>query len=120
MTFFLHFNKHNTLVSRIAGGVGIAYGNSEVLPYIKQYYGGGTSGIRAWRVRTLGPGSYDATAAGAGNGTSAISTIDQTGDMKIEMNLEQSTINQIIQKNQAIMPQHDHIQNQLKIGKIIN
>ena len=49
---------HQVLVTRLMGGVGIAYGNSEVLPYEKGFFAGGTNNIRAWPMNFLGPGSY--------------------------------------------------------------
>ncbi|UYQ93749.1 BamA/TamA family outer membrane protein [Chitinophaga horti] len=69
-------------VARAYIGVGLPYGQSDVLPYIRQYTSGGPNSIRAWRLRTLGPGSYVDTSA-----TAAIFP-DQTGDMKLEANLE--------------------------------
>ncbi|HEY0272800.1 MAG TPA: BamA/TamA family outer membrane protein, partial [Chitinophaga sp.] len=68
--------------TRAYAGVGVAYGSSTVLPYIRQFTAGGPNSIRAWRLRTLGPGSY--------HDTSATATIfpDQTGDMKLEANAE--------------------------------
>lgn len=82
---FRHYNvfsKYKTLVSRTALGIGSAYWNSTVMPYIKQFYVGGPQSIRAWHVRELGPGSYKDTA----RLTNFFS--DQTGDMKIEGNIE--------------------------------
>lgn len=75
--------KHSTLVGRLYGGVGIPYGNSEVLPYIKQFTAGGPNSLRAWRLRALGPGSYY-------NPDVSNPDIfpDQTGEMKLEGNLE--------------------------------
>lgn len=71
-----------TTVARAYMGIGLPYGQSDVLPYIRQYTAGGPNSIRAWRLRTLGPGSYVDTSA-----TAAIFP-DQTGDMKLEANLE--------------------------------
>ncbi len=67
------------LVARTFIGFGQPYGNSKVLPFVKSFYGGGVNDIRAWRTRRLGPGSIP---------DSLESKIDQTGDMKIEFNLE--------------------------------
>ncbi|MFN5942289.1 MAG: BamA/TamA family outer membrane protein [Bacteroidota bacterium] len=63
-------------------GVGMPYGNSSTLPYIKQYFVGGPYSLRGWRARQLGPGayvSYDSTNA---------QFIDRTGDIKFECNAE--------------------------------
>jgi len=72
---------HATLVSRIMGGVAVPYGGSQAVPYIKQFFAGGPNSMRAWHLRTLGPGSYKYNA-------SNLVFVDQTGEMKIEGNLE--------------------------------
>lgn len=74
--------QHTSLATRLYTGVGIPYSKSEVLPYIRQFTSGGPNSIRAWRLRTLGPGSYRDTTAQA-----AIFP-DQTGDLKLEGNIE--------------------------------
>ena len=72
-------NSSNKTVYRIYAGAGIPYGNSDVLPFVKQYSSGGANGIRAWQIMSLGPGSYKDTSE----------TIPyQTGDIKIEFNIE--------------------------------
>ncbi len=48
--------------SRIQLGIGLPYGNSRLLPFSKQYIIGGSSSIRGFRVRSLGPGTYKPTA----------------------------------------------------------
>ena len=67
--------------SRLITGFGIPYGNSLSLPYIKQFFVGGTNSIRAFRSRSLGPGTYRDT---------SITTFlpDQSGDIKLELNTE--------------------------------
>jgi hypothetical protein len=72
--------KSATTAFRFATGFGLPYGNVNALPFEKGFYGGGANGMRAWRVRTLGPGSLS---------DSLISSrIDQIGEMQIEGNLE--------------------------------
>ncbi len=66
---------------RFYGGIGMPYGQSSVLPYIKQYFVGGAYSIRGWRIRQLGPGSYT-------DSSRAINLIDRTGDIKLEWNGE--------------------------------
>jgi outer membrane protein assembly factor BamA len=68
-----------TLVFRVMGGAGVPYGNVRVLPFIKSFYGGGANGLRAWKIYTLGPGSY--------SGTDEV-RFDRYGDIKLEANLE--------------------------------
>ncbi len=72
-------DKYNSLVGRAFLGVGLPYGNFDVLPFEKKYFTGGANGIRAWQVRTLGPGTYKASEDAYPN---------QSGDIKLEANLE--------------------------------
>ncbi len=79
-----YFNRpHATLVTRVYAGVGVPYGKSDVLPYIKQFTAGGPNSLRAWRLRALGPGSYYNPDA---NDPDIFP--DQTGEMKLEGNVE--------------------------------
>jgi hypothetical protein len=73
-------DKTNTIAYRLFAGVGIPYGNSSALPFEKMYFSGGANSIRAWNVRDLGPGSY--------SGGSLTRFPNQTGDIKLEANLE--------------------------------
>jgi outer membrane protein assembly factor BamA len=76
--FYQIFNEKHRMVYRAYFGIGIPYGNStKGLPFIKKYFIGGANDLRAWRVRTLGPGSYETS-----------STIEQNGDMKLVLNME--------------------------------
>lgn len=70
------------LYSRAAVGAAHAYGNSSQVPYSEQFYVGGANSIRAFAVRSIGPGSYRAPGASVGN------YFDQTGTFKFEANLE--------------------------------
>lgn len=72
----------NWLVSRVALGAAHAYGNSTQVPYSEQFYVGGANSIRAFTVRSLGPGSYRVPADQI-NGY-----FDQTGTFKFEFNVE--------------------------------
>ena len=75
--------RKGMLAGRFNVGIGYPYGNAEVLPYIKQYFTGGASSIRAFRIRTLGPGSFQTKLGDTGS-----NFIDQTGDLRLELNLE--------------------------------
>ncbi len=78
--FKYYFNGLNkTLVARLYAGVGLPYGNSSVIPYVEQYFSGGAYSIRGFTARYVGPGSYREESTGY---------IDQSGDMKLEANLE--------------------------------
>ena len=78
------FDEHNQLVAHADIGIAWPYGNSKVLPFEKRYFSGGANSVRGWSVRGLGPGSFRGT-----NGR--IDYINQTGDMKIDLNLEYRT-----------------------------
>ncbi|NJN27006.1 MAG: BamA/TamA family outer membrane protein [Cyclobacteriaceae bacterium] len=81
--YYYRFNKRNNIASRIIVGVGIPYGNSHILPYIKQFSAGGSNSIRAFRARTVGPGTYYNDSI-----NSSDVYIDQTGDLKLEGSVE--------------------------------
>lgn len=54
--YFTFGNGNHTLVLRQFIGLGLPYGNSTTMPYIRSYYNGGSSDIRAWRAYGgLGP-----------------------------------------------------------------
>ena len=74
----------NQLASRILIGAGYGYGNSLTMPFIKQFFIGGTNSIRAFRARSLGPGTYYAGNVATGNSYLP----DQPGDIKFEVNTE--------------------------------
>lgn len=69
------------LVGRIEGGLLWSYGNSEASPYSEQFYVGGANSIRAFTVRSIGPGSYTTD-------DNEYSFLYQVGDMKLLANLE--------------------------------
>lgn len=71
-----------TWVNRVFVGAAHAYGNSEEVPYREQFYVGGSNSVRAFAVRTLGPGSYHPAY------TDRYSYYDQTGTFKFEANSE--------------------------------
>lgn len=79
---YYNFSKETKLASRIIVGAGLPYGNSKDLPFIKQFFIGGTSSIRAFRARSIGPGTFN------GNETTNSFLPDQSGDLKLELNAE--------------------------------
>ena len=72
----------NWLVSRVAAGAAHAYGNSSQVPYSEQFYVGGANSIRAFTVRSIGPGSYKAPPGQPED------YFDRTGTFKFEANVE--------------------------------
>ncbi|MDI9536011.1 MAG: BamA/TamA family outer membrane protein [Bacteroidota bacterium] len=77
--YYQVFDEKHSLVYRGFVGVGFPYGNSTSgLPFIKKYFVGGANDLRAWRVRSIGPGTY----------SNPNRNYDQIGDMKFVFNLE--------------------------------
>lgn len=85
-----HFKitKDQTIATRLFAGYGLAYGNSEILPFVKQYFSGGPYSVRAFRTRSLGPGT--STGETEVNEDSAIggTFFDQVGNIRLEANVE--------------------------------
>jgi outer membrane protein assembly factor BamA len=79
--YYRRIGLKSSWANRIIVGYGLPYGNSDQLPYIKQFFIGGNNSIRAFRSRTIGPGSYPLLAT-------STSFPDQTGDIKLEINTE--------------------------------
>lgn len=83
-TRLIHFPR-NKLALRFFAGIGYAFNNTvnenkrNNLPFFKQYFSGGPNSMRAWRLRSLGPGS-------------SINANDKLpfrfGDFQLEMNAE--------------------------------
>lgn len=74
-------DHRNNLALHVGVGVACPYGNSNILPFEKRYFSGGANSVRGWSVRGLGPGKFK------GNNGS-IDFINQTGDVKLDFNLE--------------------------------
>ncbi len=70
LRYYRNINKH-TLAFRLYSGIGFPYSNSVVMPYVEQFYSGGSNSIRAFVARSLGPGAY--------HSESSSDIIDQTG-----------------------------------------
>lgn len=69
------------IAGRLFAGVVYSYGNSTIAPYADLFSVGGANSIRAFGVRTIGPGSYNPLLSG-------YSYINETGDLRLEANLE--------------------------------
>lgn len=52
-------NDNAVLAIRAFGGIAIPFGNSNSVPFIRSYFGGGANDNRGWRPYDLGPGSSD-------------------------------------------------------------
>lgn len=76
-----YMTDKSLIATRLQAGTVWSYGNSRYAPYSELFYAGGVNSIRAFGVRTIGPGRYyDST----GRGT----FLDQSGDLKLEANVE--------------------------------
>lgn len=78
--FYRKIGSDHSWATRVYAGLGLPHGNSGELPFIKQFFSGGNNSIRAFRSRSVGPGTYQDT----------ITTLlpDQSGDIKLEFNTE--------------------------------
>lgn len=72
---------YTDLVAHVSAGAIWSYGNSSDAPYSEQFYVGGANSIRAFTIRSIGPGRYHSNVSG-------LSYFDQTGDLKFVANLE--------------------------------
>jgi outer membrane protein assembly factor BamA len=80
----INMDDRNSIVLHLGLGLAYPYGNSRILPFEKRYFAGGANGMRGWTVRSLGPGRYK-------NEGKSIDFINQSGDVKIDLNLEYRT-----------------------------
>lgn len=70
-----------TIASRLFAGAIFSYGNSTIPPYSEQFYVGGANSVRAFTVRSVGPGRFRSN-------NTKYAYLDQTGDIKVEANVE--------------------------------
>lgn len=76
---YYKINRNVTWANRLNLGYGYAYGNSTSLPFVRQFFAGGSNDIRAFAARSLGPGT---------NRVDTTQFADQAGDIKIMLNSE--------------------------------
>ena len=80
--YYIKWGKEQELVTRLFAGWGVPYGNSNTLPFVKQFFSGGPYSVRAFQIRTLGPGTF------ISNDDASISFFDQSGNLRLEANME--------------------------------
>jgi len=85
LRYHFRFGKQNTIATRLFGGYGIPYGNSEVLPFSKQYFSGGPYSVRAFSTRSLGPGT---NMQDNSDDQDVTEYRDQSGNIRFEANAE--------------------------------
>lgn len=90
--YYRYLGGDNQFVARLNPGIGLAYGNSDLLTFEKNFFAGGSSGVRAWQARTLGPGNYNRAVLGTDGKADTLRAnlrnLDQLGEYKLEGNLE--------------------------------
>ncbi|MBD0402186.1 BamA/TamA family outer membrane protein [Flammeovirga sp. EKP202] len=87
--FFFRTSKKGSLANRLVIGYSKPWGNSTALPFVQQYFVGGPNSIRAFKTRTLGPGSYDPSQnTNPGEDSQDIGFGEQAGDLKLEGSVE--------------------------------
>ena len=79
-TWFFGRGDKLSLATRLQGGAGYAYGNSDALPFEQHFFAGGANSLRGWQVRSVGPG--------LAKKETSFKVPNQSGDMKLEANVE--------------------------------
>jgi len=82
--FFHKVTPNSQIAARLIASAGLPYGNSTILPYSQQFFIGGPNSLRGFRARSIGPGTVNPTIYGTTGGFLA----DQSGDIKLEANIE--------------------------------
>ncbi|WP_052115788.1 translocation and assembly module lipoprotein TamL [Porphyromonas crevioricanis] len=82
LRYTYRINRKQSLATRLGTGLIYSYGNARIAPYSEQFYVGGANSIRAFTVRSVGPGYFIPQA------NNRYAFIDQTGDVKLELNAE--------------------------------
>ncbi|MBN2765632.1 MAG: BamA/TamA family outer membrane protein [Paludibacteraceae bacterium] len=75
-------DKNNKFVYHMGVGLGIPYGNADIIPFERRFYSGGANSVRGWGESRLGPGVYVER--------QDVPTRDynQVGDIKLDLNME--------------------------------
>jgi outer membrane protein assembly factor BamA len=77
--YYKYFTETTSLATRVYFGMGMPLSSDNSLPFEKYFYLGGSNSMRGWRIRTLGPGSY--------NEPDSVKT-DNLGEIGLELNAE--------------------------------
>ena len=57
--YYIKVGEKSQWANRLIVGVGVPYGNSKILPFVKQFFAGGSNSLRGFRSRSVGPGTYN-------------------------------------------------------------
>lgn len=74
-------DDRKTIAAHLAVGVVYPYGNSDIIPFEKRYFGGGANSVRGWSTRTLGPGTFSLDSTGHDFGR-------RVGEIKLDFSVE--------------------------------
>ena len=79
---------HSQLVAHLNAGIGYSFGNSSELPFSERFYIGGANSVRAFPLRTIGPGRFSPVGMFDSSLANQYAYLLQNGDIKFEANLE--------------------------------
>jgi outer membrane protein assembly factor BamA len=74
-----NIDELNSVAMKVNWGMAIPYWNSNLVPYDKRYFIGGSNSLRAWKPRGLGPGNTP---------RSTSTLIDRSGEFLLEASIE--------------------------------
>lgn len=77
---YYRLGEKSWFVCRQLVGVGAPYGNSYDMPFERSFYSGGSTGMRGWSYRKLGPGAYHPLTDNQ--------NLERIGDIQLECNAE--------------------------------
>ena len=89
--YHLNLGGGKKLATRLFAGYGMPYGNSKIMPFTKQYFSGGPYSVRAFRIRQLGPGTYNPdNVPEEEDDPDLMNTdyFDRAGNIRLEANIE--------------------------------
>ncbi len=81
-TFHHVVAPNHQIVTHIGFGAAVPYLNSGVVPFEKRFFSGGSSSVRGWQARALGPGGFNV------QGNSSLIYELKAGDVRLDANLE--------------------------------
>lgn len=90
LRWYKHLGGERQFIARLNTGLAYSYGNSILtgIPFEKQFFAGGSNGLRAWQARTIGPGNYNREVIATEALRKAFFGLDQLGTMRLETNFE--------------------------------
>ncbi len=84
MSKLWRLSESSLLVGHVSAGIAFPFGNSDYVPYTEQYWVGGANSVRAFNVRSLGPGKYHSD-------DKRWRFVEEVGNVKLQANLEYRT-----------------------------